>query len=116
MTNKPEVQAVLVTCKDKYSETILSRAVRLIENHDPSCVNANWEYDPLICLSDFQKLQAKYEELRTKTSVSLGVGDGNGNLFVHGDYESIKRVQALIFECEQLRKDAERYRKQEGRK
>lgn len=51
-------------------------------------------------------LQAECESLRAKTGMSLGVGDGTGNLFVHGDYDSIKHVQALIFECEKLRKDA----------
>lgn len=53
--------------------------------------------------SRIEALQDECEKLRTKTSVTLGVGDGGGKLFVHGDYDSIKRVQALIFECEQLR-------------
>lgn len=35
--------------------------------------------------------------------------DGGGSLFAHGDYDSIKRVQALIFEYEKLQKDAARY-------
>lgn len=52
-------------------------------------------------------LQAECDALRAKTNLSLGVGDGTGNLFVHGDYDSIKRVQALIFECEKLRKDVD---------
>ena len=55
-------------------------------------------------------LQAECETLLSKTEVTIGVGDGNGNLFVHGDYDSIKQVQALIFENEVLRRDAERYR------
>jgi len=33
----------------------------------------------------------------------LGVGDGSGKLFVRGDYDSIKAVQAIIFENERLR-------------
>lgn len=61
-------------------------------------------------LSDYEALQAECEKLHSKTRVSLGVGDGGGSLFVQGDYDSIKRVQALIFEREKLRKDAERYR------
>lgn len=48
-------------------------------------------------------LKEENEKLRIKTSVSLGVGDGQGNLFVHGDYDSIKTVQAKIFELEKLR-------------
>jgi hypothetical protein len=35
--------------------------------------------------------------------VSLGVGNGHGKLFVHGDYDSIKAVQGKLFELEELR-------------
>ena len=45
----------------------------------------------------------RVHELEEKTSVTCGVGSGNGNLFVHGDYDSIKAVQALVFENERLR-------------
>lgn len=34
---------------------------------------------------------------------TIGVGDGTGSLFVHGSYEAIKRVQAIIHENERLR-------------
>jgi hypothetical protein len=34
---------------------------------------------------------------------SLGVGDGTGQLFVHGDYESIKACQAIILERDRLK-------------
>lgn len=37
-----------------------------------------------------------YAKLRAKTEVSMGVGDGSGKLFVHGDYDSIKAAQAII--------------------
>lgn len=60
--------------------------------------------EDMVLLADYEALQAEFESLRTKTSMSLGVGDGTGNLFVYGDYDSIKRVQALIFEFEKLRK------------
>src|SRR5690606_29180302 len=56
---------------------------------------------------NIRTLKAECDALRAKTSLSLGVGDGTGNLFVHGDYESIKRAQALIFECGKLRKDVD---------
>src|SRR5687767_13601493 len=36
-------------------------------------------------------------------NVTIGVGDGRGNLFVHGSYDSIKAVQAIIDERDQLR-------------
>lgn len=35
---------------------------------------------------------------------TMGVGDGTGQLFVHGSYESIKTLQAKIFELEELRR------------
>lgn len=38
-----------------------------------------------------------------KYPCSVGVGDGTGNLFVHGEYDAIKRVQDLIFENERLK-------------
>ena len=41
--------------------------------------------------------------LEAKTSMTMGVGDGNGTLFVHGDYDSIKAVQRIVLENEELR-------------
>lgn len=35
---------------------------------------------------------------------TVGVGDGSGQLFVHGSYEAVKVVQALILENERLRR------------
>ncbi|QDH45719.1 hypothetical protein AAM37_gp48 [Pantoea phage vB_PagM_AAM37] len=40
-------------------------------------------------------------------SCSVGVGDGTGNLVVHGNYESIKAVQRIILQAEQDRGRAE---------
>lgn len=37
-----------------------------------------------------------YAKLKEKTQCILGVGDGSGKLFVHGDYDSIKACQRLI--------------------
>lgn len=37
------------------------------------------------------------------TDCTVGVGDGSGNLFVHGSYEAVKRVQSMILELERLR-------------
>ena len=36
------------------------------------------------------------------TSCTLGVGDGSGNLYVHGDYESIKHLQGKILRMEKM--------------
>lgn len=59
-------------------------------------------------------------EIKARTmfpNTTMGVGSGDGRLFVHGDYDSIKAAQAIVIERDQLkaenealRKDAERYR------
>ncbi len=48
------------------------------------------------------ELQAEVDKLREKCSVTMGVGSGTGNLFVHGDYDSIKAAQNTALECERL--------------
>lgn len=89
----------------------------IIRSHNPDAdaeliVKAVNNYDKL--RDECDALRAECDALRAKTSMSIGVGDGTGSLFVHGDYDSIKRVQALIFECEKLRKDAEKRRRPNG--
>ncbi|WP_273835609.1 hypothetical protein [Serratia marcescens] len=57
-------------------------------------------------LAVFAELEAKDKriaELEAKTAMTMGVGSGNGNLFVHGDYDSIKAAQAIVLESESLR-------------
>lgn len=44
----------------------------------------------------FLELLSELSTLRAKTACTMGVGTGDGNLFVHGDYESIKAAQALV--------------------
>jgi hypothetical protein len=39
-------------------------------------------------------------ELEKRTAVCMGVGDGSGQLFVYGDYDSIKAAQAGVFRRE----------------
>jgi hypothetical protein len=46
---------------------------------------------------------SELERLRKKTALTMGVGCGAGQLFVHGDYESIKAAQAIVLEGERLR-------------
>jgi hypothetical protein len=45
--------------------------------------------------------------------VSLGVGDGTGNLFVHGSYEAITKVREMMAERDALQ-EAERRRGEPG--
>lgn len=96
-------------------ETMINAAERLSKRVRAAMGDHNNDDLPVTqCVINMRKdivsLQAECEALRAKTRMSLGVGDGAGDLFVHGDYDSIKRVQALVFENEKLRKDAERYR------
>lgn len=42
-------------------------------------------------------------EAEAKVGVTMGVGDGSGQLFVHGDYDSIKAAQAISLDRERLR-------------
>jgi hypothetical protein len=49
-------------------------------------------------------LRTEVGQLRKKTGVMLGVGDGAGQKFVYGDYESIKAAQDIIFRLEEATK------------
>ena len=53
----------------------------------------------------YAPLRDEVERLRQMTSVSLGVGDGLGQLFVHGDYDSIKECQSKLLERGTLREE-----------
>ena len=64
--------------------------------------------------SEISKLRAKVERLQAMTAITAGVGDGDGNLFVHGNYGSIKRVQAMVFDGEALRSRLLKYEDAEG--
>ena len=46
---------------------------------------------------------SELEQLRKKTAVTMGVGCGAGQLFVHGDSESISAAKAIVLEGERLR-------------
>ena len=51
---------------------------------------------------------AEIEALRARTAVTLGVGTGDGRLFIHGDYESVKAAQAIVLQRDALRAEVER--------
>jgi len=59
---------------------------------------------------EIKRLRAENERLHAMTSVTMGVGDGSGRLLVHGDYDSIKAAQAIVFERDQFRAENERLR------
>lgn len=54
-------------------------------------------------MSENHQQAKRIAELEAKTAMTMGVGSGNGNLFVHGDYDSIKAAQAIVLENESLR-------------
>lgn len=54
-------------------------------------------------VAEIEALRAEVERLKSMTDVTMGIGSGDGNLFVHGDYESIKAAQAVVLERDALR-------------
>lgn len=60
-----------------------------------------------------EKLRAELGALKAKTSSMMGVGNGSGNLFVYGDADSIKAVQAIVLERDALKAELEAALKQE---
>ena len=60
----------------------------------------NWQD----AIDEIEALQAEVERLKSMTAVTMGIGMGDGNLFVHGDYESIKVVQSRLFSAERMEK------------
>ncbi len=63
-----------------------------------------------------QRIEGLERELKASREASLGVGSGGGNLFVHGDYESIKVCQAKLLELEGVRRElsAERHAREQA--
>jgi len=53
-------------------------------------------------LEAISALEGENRRLRSEVQHVMGVGDGSGQLFVHGDYESIKAAQAIVDRCESL--------------
>ena len=59
-------------------------------------------------IDEIEALREEVERLKSITAVTMGVGSGDGNLFVHGDWESIKAAQAIVLERGALRAAVER--------
>lgn len=54
-------------------------------------------------LLDDLNVLMEVEDDSKDTNITIGVGDGTGQLFVHGNYESIKILQEKLLELEKLR-------------
>ncbi len=50
-------------------------------------------------------------ELEESGRIIMGIGDGGGNLFVEGDYDSIKSLQSKLLELEKVRSENAELRK-----
>ncbi|WP_431296522.1 hypothetical protein [Rahnella sp. PAMC 25559] len=72
-------------------------------------ISEQYDGDYVLFADANQQLEAANREiaaLKSKDiSCTLGVGDGSGRLFVHGDYESIKATQKIIIERDALKGD-----------
>lgn len=58
------------------------------------------------CAREFAAEVVKFEQARQAANAhpcAVGVGDGTGNLLVHGSYDAVKRVQAMVLELEAAR-------------
>ena len=57
-------------------------------------------------IDELEAVKAERDALKSKLEAmncTVGVGDGAGNLFVHGDYDSVKAVQGIIIERDALK-------------
>lgn len=52
--------------------------------------------------------------MNVRQNISLGVGDGAGQLFVHGDHASISACQQKLLELERMRAENEALREALG--
>ena len=91
MTTEPD----LLTLPDELQGRGKSGAIK-------DYARANVEYHTAAQAAEIEALRAEVERLKSMTAVTMGVGRGDGSLFVHGDYDSIKAAQALVFRAERL--------------
>jgi hypothetical protein len=55
-------------------------------------------------------LRAELDALKLKTRYRMGVGDGAGQLFVYGDYDSIKAAQRIVLRAETAERERDEAR------
>ena len=77
-------------------EVLLIHAMHALEE----CV----QRDEALLRQALEALRAEVERLRSMTAMTMGVWRGDGNLFVHGDGDSIKAAQALVLRAERMGK------------
>jgi len=85
-----------------------------ISEKDDLLPNPEWmtlERALLICDCVDRGVPVPPESPSAGERLTMGVGDGSGKLFVHGDYDSIKAAQAIVLERDRLREALEAIRK-----
>ena len=66
-----------------------------------------------VAVENCEVFRARIAELEAKTRTAMGVGSGSGNLFVYGNYDSIKAAQKIVIERDQLRAELAAIKAQE---
>lgn len=66
-----------------------------------------------VAVENCELFLARIAELEAKTRTSMGVGSGSGNLFVYGNYDSIKAAQKIVIERDQIRAELAAIKAQE---
>lgn len=90
-TSKPKTEAFLVTSTDEDLHEM--RGVQLMEHHDPSCVNTQFRYEPLIRRSDYETLQSEIDHLR-KDAARLDWMENQARLSPTGiSFDYVKHVE-----------------------
>jgi len=80
------------------AELVVARLEQIVEGCDNASERAE---EALVCMRAV--LGAQHAESGKEAQCTIGVGDGSGRLFVHGDYDSIMAVRSIIIENEYLR-------------
>lgn len=66
-----------------------------------------------VAVENCDMFRAQIAELDEKTRTAMGVGSGSGNIFVYGNYDSIKAAQKIVIERDQLRAELAAIKAQE---
>ncbi len=94
--------------KDKNIEELIKDALEALKKVVAKSYDAGIDYQADVLTSSHLKLPNNGKEYVAKldtrsNEVMMGVGDGSGEHYVRGDYDTIKLLQGKLFELEKLR-------------